>query len=226
MTASRWPTSSPGRPGTAGWTSRRVRCPGRTSFPRCSPTLTPSRARARPSTCTSAAAPLAADPANGLADYTTSAINDAEHSDWSTYTNMTGFSDPAYDRLVEAGKATYDQAERTRHLPPGAAGARVPAAGHLPVERLGRHRCRPHRRHDCRRPARPDGAQLGLAAGATGGGGRRSVAEVGRGDVLPPGEEARHVAVAADGPRRDLLALVRPEDPGSVVLRCSSRAGR
>jgi ABC-type transport system substrate-binding protein len=57
---------------------------------------------------------LAADPANGLADYTTSAINDAEHSDWSTYTNMTGFSDPAYDSMIEAGKATYDQAERTR----------------------------------------------------------------------------------------------------------------
>jgi peptide/nickel transport system substrate-binding protein len=57
---------------------------------------------------------LGADPASGLADYLTSAINDAEHSDWSTYTNMGGFSDLAYDRLVEAGKGTYDQAERTR----------------------------------------------------------------------------------------------------------------
>jgi ABC-type transport system substrate-binding protein len=57
---------------------------------------------------------LGADPASGLADYITSAITDAEHNDWSTYTNVTGFSDPAYDRLVEAGKATYDQAERTR----------------------------------------------------------------------------------------------------------------
>jgi peptide/nickel transport system substrate-binding protein len=57
---------------------------------------------------------LGPDPASGLADYITSAINDAEHSDWSRYTNMGGFSDPAYDRLVEAGKATYDQAERTR----------------------------------------------------------------------------------------------------------------
>jgi ABC-type transport system substrate-binding protein len=57
---------------------------------------------------------LGADPASGLADYITSAITDAEHNDWSTYTNFGGFSDPAYDRLVEAGKATYDRAERTR----------------------------------------------------------------------------------------------------------------
>ena len=58
---------------------------------------------------------LGADPASGLADYITSAITDAEHNDWSTYTNIGGFSDPAYDRLVDAGKATYDQAERTRN---------------------------------------------------------------------------------------------------------------
>ncbi len=54
------------------------------------------------------------DPASGLATYTSSAITSAEHNDWSTYSNIGGFSDPAYDRLVEAGKATYDQAERTR----------------------------------------------------------------------------------------------------------------
>jgi ABC-type transport system substrate-binding protein len=57
---------------------------------------------------------LGADPASGLGDYITSAITDAEHNDWFTFTNIGGFSDPAYDRLVEAGKATYDQAERTR----------------------------------------------------------------------------------------------------------------
>jgi ABC-type transport system substrate-binding protein len=48
--------------------------------------------------------------------YATSAITDAEHPDGSggATGNFGGFSDPAFDRLVAAGRATYDQAERTR----------------------------------------------------------------------------------------------------------------
>jgi ABC-type transport system substrate-binding protein len=38
-------------------------------------------------------------------------VSDAEHPDAN---NFGGFSDPAFDELLDAGKATYDQAERTR----------------------------------------------------------------------------------------------------------------
>jgi len=53
---------------------------------------------------------LGPDPAEGLGLFVSSAASDAEHPD---NPNFGGFSDPAFDRLVEAGAATYDQAERT-----------------------------------------------------------------------------------------------------------------
>ena len=48
--------------------------------------------------------------------YITAAITDAKHPDGSGEItgNFGGFSDPAFDRLIAAGRATYDQAERTR----------------------------------------------------------------------------------------------------------------
>ena len=53
----------------------------------------------------------AIDPDDGLSIFVSSAISDAEHPD---NVNFGGFSDPAFDALVAAGRATYDQAERTR----------------------------------------------------------------------------------------------------------------
>ena len=47
--------------------------------------------------------------------YASSAITDETHPHVEgTTANFGGFSDPAFDRLIAAGKATYDQAERTR----------------------------------------------------------------------------------------------------------------
>ena len=48
--------------------------------------------------------------------YASSAITDAAHPDGGggTSGNFGGFSDPAFDQLLKAGEATYDQAERTR----------------------------------------------------------------------------------------------------------------
>jgi len=47
--------------------------------------------------------------------YASSAITDAAHPRGEgASANFGGFSDPAFDRLIAAGKATYDQAERTR----------------------------------------------------------------------------------------------------------------
>jgi ABC-type transport system substrate-binding protein len=48
--------------------------------------------------------------------YASSAITDAGHPDGTggATGNFGGFSDPAFDRLIAAGQATYDQAERTR----------------------------------------------------------------------------------------------------------------
>jgi ABC-type transport system substrate-binding protein len=51
------------------------------------------------------------DPDLGASNYASSAITDAEHPNSA---NFGGFSDPAFDALVAAGRATYDQAERTR----------------------------------------------------------------------------------------------------------------
>jgi ABC-type transport system substrate-binding protein len=51
------------------------------------------------------------DPADGLGIYTSSLASSAEHPD---NPNSGGFSDPAFDRLMEEGAATYDQAERAR----------------------------------------------------------------------------------------------------------------
>ena len=51
------------------------------------------------------------DPDIGLSAYASTAIADAAHPDGF---NFGGFSDPAFDALVAAGRATYDQAERTR----------------------------------------------------------------------------------------------------------------
>ena len=51
------------------------------------------------------------DPADGLGIYTSAEASDAEHPDAA---NIGGFSDPTFDRLLAAGAATYDQAERTR----------------------------------------------------------------------------------------------------------------
>ncbi len=55
------------------------------------------------------------DPADSLLTYASSAISDASHTNEDgSRPNIGGFSDPAFDRLVAAGKATYDQDERTR----------------------------------------------------------------------------------------------------------------
>jgi len=54
----------------------------------------------------------AIDPDDGLSVFVSSAISDAEHPD---NVNFGGFSDPTFDALVAAGRATYDQAERTRN---------------------------------------------------------------------------------------------------------------
>jgi peptide/nickel transport system substrate-binding protein len=52
-----------------------------------------------------------ADPDDGLSIFASSSATDAEHPDNANYG---GFSDAAYDALLEAGKSTYDQAERAR----------------------------------------------------------------------------------------------------------------
>jgi len=51
------------------------------------------------------------DPHDGLSIFVSSAISDAEHPD---NANFGGFSDATFDALVAEGRATYDQAERTR----------------------------------------------------------------------------------------------------------------
>jgi ABC-type transport system substrate-binding protein len=51
------------------------------------------------------------DPDDSLSIFTTANVSDVEHPD---NVNFGGFSDPAYDALIAAGKATYDQAERAR----------------------------------------------------------------------------------------------------------------
>ena len=56
---------------------------------------------------------IAADPDSGLGTFISSAITDAKHLDPNVFYNFIGFADPVLDRLVAAGKATYDQAERT-----------------------------------------------------------------------------------------------------------------
>ncbi len=53
------------------------------------------------------------DPGQGLVGYTSDQISDAEHPDAG---NNGGFSDPAFDRLIAAANATYDQADRARLL--------------------------------------------------------------------------------------------------------------
>jgi peptide/nickel transport system substrate-binding protein len=55
----------------------------------------------------------AADP--GIFEWLISSeITDAEHPDGFTNSNLTGFSDPVVDRVVDAAMASYDQAERAR----------------------------------------------------------------------------------------------------------------
>ena len=109
----------------------------------------------------------AIDPDDGLSIFVSSAISDAEHPD---NVNFGGFSDPAFDALVAAGRATYDQAERTRIYRE----AQQELAAQVPyiffwgfvlpdcaaLGRLYRGRA-----------ARPLGTELDLAAGAMGGGG-------------------------------------------------------
>jgi ABC-type transport system substrate-binding protein len=51
------------------------------------------------------------DPDDSLSIFTTANVSDAKHPD---NVNFGGFSDPAYDTLIAAGRATYDQAERAR----------------------------------------------------------------------------------------------------------------
>jgi ABC-type transport system substrate-binding protein len=51
------------------------------------------------------------DPAGALSGHTSSQVSDAEHPDSA---NFLGFTDPAFDRLVEAAAVTYDQDERAR----------------------------------------------------------------------------------------------------------------
>jgi len=52
-----------------------------------------------------------ADPWAPLSLFDSSSASDAKHPD---YPNVGGFSDPAFDRLLAAGAATYDQDERAR----------------------------------------------------------------------------------------------------------------
>jgi ABC-type transport system substrate-binding protein len=51
------------------------------------------------------------DPGNAMGVYASSEVSDEEHPD--AY-NIGGFSDPAFDRLIESAKTSYDQAERVR----------------------------------------------------------------------------------------------------------------
>jgi len=51
------------------------------------------------------------DPDDALSIFITSNVSDAKHPD---NVNFGGFSDPAFDALIAAGKATYDQADRVR----------------------------------------------------------------------------------------------------------------
>jgi ABC-type transport system substrate-binding protein len=55
------------------------------------------------------------DPSYGLSGFASSQVTDTKHPDGTdpTTSNFGGFSDPAFDRLLDAGSATYDQAERT-----------------------------------------------------------------------------------------------------------------
>jgi ABC-type transport system substrate-binding protein len=53
------------------------------------------------------------DPGAVLAGFASSQVTDVEHPDVYANGNMGGFRDVAYDRLVEAGAAAYDQAART-----------------------------------------------------------------------------------------------------------------
>jgi len=55
--------------------------------------------------------PVLPDPSDPLGIYVSSNVSDAKNP--GGY-NFGGFSDPAYDRLLAAGAATYDQAERAR----------------------------------------------------------------------------------------------------------------
>ena len=51
------------------------------------------------------------DPGDELALFSSTMVSDAAHPDGQ---NFVGFSDPAFDQLLDAGRATYDQAERAR----------------------------------------------------------------------------------------------------------------
>ncbi len=159
-------------------------------------------------------------PADSLQWYTSSVVSDEEHPDGG---NMGGFSDPAFDRLLAEAGATYDQADQVRLYRQ----AQEELAAQLPALFLWNQALTDAVRPTVATvdgPARPHAAQLGLAAGAAGGRGRSprrsgALPEEARGLLLPPVVEARRIAVVADRPRRDLLALVRPEDPGAAVLR-------
>jgi ABC-type transport system substrate-binding protein len=51
------------------------------------------------------------DPGDNLALFASTMVSDAAHPDGQ---NFVGFSDPAFDQLLDAGRATYDQAARAR----------------------------------------------------------------------------------------------------------------
>jgi len=51
------------------------------------------------------------DPGDNLALFSSTMVSDAAHPDGQ---NFVGFSDPAFDQLLDAGRATYDQAARAR----------------------------------------------------------------------------------------------------------------
>jgi ABC-type transport system substrate-binding protein len=54
------------------------------------------------------------DPAVALSQFASASITDERHADATVFSNLMGFSDPAFDRLLKAASSTYDMAERGR----------------------------------------------------------------------------------------------------------------
>ena len=136
---SRWPTSSQRRRATAGWTSRASRRASMTSMAMLGeyPHNVPGTTRQFDLYLGGWA--LSPDPADGLGQFASSAISDAEHPD-----------NPEYRRLQRprlrppAGCREHDlrPGRAGTDLPPGTGGTRSEASGHLPLGGQ-QHRQRP-----------------------------------------------------------------------------------